>query len=495
MSLHTIEDTPNLGMHTYPSATLFRAIRANLLALDGATRIGRNAFCGGYGNPQERARVNPYRESWGSFRALPSLTTITWVTRSTGLTGNTDVRLYLNGTLAATKDLSNGVQTHTHTLGSYAINSVVEVQFDVIRADLAVGEYPDIEIFGSVEIEEAYVGPVALADAWPGTPTFTSTYDPAKTQQLADAVDWLIRLVGRRTEPLFQSIVRWKGPYGPRGIEPGDPNVRWFGSIQPSAAAATLRMIGAVWVSVAATEQIRLWAAGSVVATYAVPTTPGLYGISLSYNLPQAAGTHVPLVVDYVRTAGPGEIDGAEPINRWSLWRVWTEGAQALYSVPSIPSPVARVVDANWAATLNAASAAAATIKARIDANPDLWTRQRLFRRRYAYDDYQDRVYEPGNIAYANNRVGEAVLVRGQNDRVEWGPFFWDETVEFATDDVGLYPFQGTLSQGICQGDAKVSELVYLGTLPGLYPTASYTVRGESLAYAAEVWRVGTDIS
>lgn len=494
--LHTVEDTPNLGMHRYPSAALFRAIRGNLLALDGATRIGRSAYCGGYGHPQEYANVNPYRESWGAFRALPGLTTLTVVTRSSDLLGNTDLRVYLNGTLASTKDLANGLQTHTVSLGSYAINSVVEVQLDVVRADLPAGESPtgDSLIFGTVEVEDAYVSPVTLADPWPGTPTFGASYDAAMTQQLADAVDWLIRRVGRRTDPLFQAVVRWKGPYGPRGAEPGQADVRWFGSVQPQASAATLYARGNAWVSWGATEAIRLWAGGSVVATYTVPTTPGVYSWLLSYSLPQAAGTHVPLAVDYVRTAMPSHL-GVEPINRWSVLRVWTEGAQGLYPVPSIPAPAARVVTTAWDDALNAASSAAATIKARIDANPDLWSRQRLYRRRYAYDDYQDRVYEPGQIAFSMARTGEALLVRGQNARVEWGPQVFDETYTPQTDDVGLYPLKGVLSQAVCQGDAPMSELVYLGTLGGLYPTASYNVRGEALAYAAEVWRVGTDVS
>lgn len=489
MALHTIDDTADLAIHRYPSAALFRAIRGNLLALDAATRIGRNAYCGGFGHPQEYVNLNPYRESWGAFRALPSLTTLTWVTRTTGLLGPQSMRVYLDGTLATTRPLTNGLQTHTLGLGGYAINRAIEVQFDVIRTDQPEGDLLPNQ-FGMVEIEDAFASPVALPDPWPGTPTFTTVYDPLLTRQLADAIDWLIRLVGRRTDPLFQALVRWNGPYtGQAAVD-----MRWYGSVQPQPAAPTVRAMGTVWVQAPATEQIRLWVNGTVVQTFAVPTAPGMYAYQLSATLAQPAGSHVPVAVDYIRTAGPPLVRGAEPINRWAVWRVWTEGAQGLYPIPSIPAPAARTPTSSWRDALNAASAAAAAIKSRIDANPDLWTRQRLFRRRYAYDGYQDRVFEPGNIAVSQSRVGEAVLVRGQNDRIEWGPHQFDE-IAANQNEVGLYPLAGPLRQAICQRDQVVSELAYLSNLPGLYPTSFFAVRGETLAYAGEVWRVGTDIS
>lgn len=487
MSLATFEDTPNLGIHKYPSAALLRVIRANIQALDEVTRQGRPLFQGGYGEPQENVDVNPYRESWGTFRALPELTTLTVVIRSSGVDSGDRLRLYLNGALATTWTLADGEQVLTHTLGSYALNSVVEATFQIYSATKPASGAE----WGNFEIQDAYVGPVTLADAWPGTPTFTGAYNAAGTLQLSRAVDWLVRRVGRRTEPLFQSIIRWKGPYT------GQTTVRWHGGAEITPACTTLFAQGSVRVEVAgATEQVRLRVNGTTVDSFTVPSTRGTYPYELTYALSGSTGTRLPVVVDMVRTAGPANVGGAEPVSRFTLSYVGMEGSAGVYPGIGLNKPEARE-DMPWSTfrtALQQLADAAATIKARVDANPDLWSRQRLFRRRYAYDDYQDRVFEPGQIAQAPGRRGEALLVRGKGARLCWGPGEFDNNSK-SQNEVGLYAYKNFQEQGVCQGDSVRNELVYLDTLEGLFPSQAYNVRGEQVRYAAEILWVGTDVS
>lgn len=490
MSLSTFETPPNLAIHKYPAAALFRVLRADLLALDDVTRQGRSLFGGGFGNPQELVTANPYREAWGSFRALPGMTTLTVVIRSSGVTSGDVLRVYLNGALSSTQALANGEQVLTVALGAYATNSVVEVTFEIFNATRPTpflnGQW------GNFEIQDAYVGPVTLGDPWPGVPTFSGTsFTRAQALQLSLAVDWLVRKVGRRTEPLFQSITRWKGPYTTQ------TTVRWHGGAVVSPACPTLLATGVVRVEFpGATEQVRLIVNGSVVSTYNVPSATGEYAYTLSHTLSGATDTRVPIVVDMVRTVSPGTFGGAEPVSRFSLLRVWMEGDAGIYGAISIPNPAARqlMTWSTWRAALQAAANAAATLKSRIDSNPDLWDRQRLFRRRHAYDDYQNRVYEPGQIALSMGRRGEALLVRGKGNRVCWGPGEFDNN-SASKQEVGLYESKQLNEQGVCQGDAPRTELVYHDTLPGLYPTQAYNVRGELLAYAGEVLWVGQDVS
>lgn len=487
MSFATFEPPPNLAIHTYPSAALYRVIRNDLLALDEVTRQGRALFGGGFGEPQENVTANPYREVWGSFRALPGLTTLTVVIRNSGVTSNDVLRVYLNGVLATTWSLANGEQVLTATLGSYATNSVVEVLFEVYNA----GKPTSGASWGNFEVQDAYVGPVTVADAWPGTPTFTNAYSSASLLQLSRAVDWLVRRAGRRTEPLFQSIIRWKGPYT------GQTTVRWHSGAEITPACNSLVATGSVRVEVAgATEQVRLQVSGATVATYNVPSARGEYVYVLTHPLSGTTGTRLPVVVDMVRTVSPGDIGGAEPVSRWSLFRVAMEGSAGVYSPVSIPTITARQLTswATWKAALNACATAAATIKSRIDANPDLWSRQRLFRRRFAFDDYQDRVYEPGQIALTLARRGEALLARGKGNRLTWGPGEFDNN-SANLNEVGLYASKNYQEQGICQGDSPRTELVYLDTQNGLYPTQAYNVRGEQLIYAGEILYVGQDVS
>ncbi len=488
--LHTIEDTPNLGAHRYPSAALYSVVRQNLLALDQATRIGRSAYCGGQGHPQEYVNENPFRKSRGAFRYLPGMTTLATVVRVTGYQAGDSLRTYINGSLVQTAALANGDVTVAYTLGSFAINSAVEVEYHIYSA--ARPSLPTQTIWNALfEIIDAYVSPVTLADAWPGVPTFAGSYSAANLTQLANAVDWLIRRVGRRTDPLFLSIIRRFGPYGPTVEEPEGNPVRWYGTVNTTFAAPILKAMGQVWVLNGTTEEIRLVVNGAIVATYNVPTTAGRYNWSLSYTLPQAAGTRVYVEVYFRRLANP-TVNTTEWVNRWSLVRVWTEGTAGIYSLPSIAtlSPRTNYTWATFKAALNACATAAQTIKDRIDANATLWSRQYLYRGAYGYDEYQDSVFE-SNYIPATPRVGEAVLIRGINNHVGWGAQVFDESKE---NEVGSYALNAIYKETVNQGEARATAMVYMDALAGLPPGAYYNVRGNPLTYAGEIWKVGSDV-
>lgn len=475
MSLATFEDTPNLGMHRYPSAALLAATRSNLIALDRVTRQGRPAYCGGFGHPQELVTLNPYRESWGGFRAVPGLTTLTVETYAASVAASDVLRAYVNGAQVASWTLANGAQVHTAGLSAYPTNSAPDVVFEIYNPNKPANGAS----WGTFEVTDAYVNPVGLADAYPGQPTFAASYNATDLTQLANAVDWLCRRVALRTEPLFQTVLRWNGPYT------GQTTVRWYGGVTVSPAAPTLTASGYVWVQHGgAAEQIRLQLNGATVASFTVPGAVGEYAWTLQHTLTQAAGTRVAVAVDMIRTAAPPAGDNA--ISRWTLQRVDLTGAASIYPAISIPVVPARqkVTWATLKAALNACSNAAATIKARIDANPDLWSRQRLYRRRYAFDDYQTTVYEPGQIAQQIARRGEAVLVKAKGASIEWGPGGF---INGEQNEVGLYAVKNQFSQAAAQGDAVTTELVYLDTLGSLYPSAPYNVRGESVAYAGEI--------
>lgn len=496
--LHAVEDTPNLAIHEYPSAGLFATVRQNLLTLDQATRVGRSAYCGGWGHPQEFERTNPFRKSWGSFRFLPGMTTLTTVVRVSGRQDGDTLRLYVNGSLVQSSSITaNGDQTYTYTLTGLTNYAVVEVDWHIYNAGYSTPDLTEGQDWGRYEILDAWVSPVTLADAWPGVPTFTTVYDTAtKVPQLANAVHWLVRRIGRRTDPLFTTSVRRGGPLSDASELDYGPGVqRWHGSVVTTATAPTLRARGQVWVRFpGATEEIRLYVNGSVVATSVPPATVGRYNWSFSYAMPQAAGSRVAVEIRFRRTAPALHYDN-EIVSEWSLLRVWTEGAAGIYSAPSIPSVAARTDTtwSTWKAALNAAATLANTLKSRVDANPSLWSNQYLYRRSYAYNDYQEGVFEPNYIPTAIPRLGEALLIRGVGNKVAWGAQTFDEK-SAETNSVGSYDLDATYSEAVNTDGTKGTSLVYLDALASLPPMASYNVRGGTIAYAAEIWRVGTDI-
>jgi hypothetical protein len=477
--LDTFEDSQALPDQVAGSATVMNVWRSNLAAIDDATRIGVYAYQGGFGHPQEFVAQNPYRESWGGFRYLTGMTTLTAVTRSSAVTSGDVLRVYLAGTLQATWTLANGTQTHTFNLPSYGANFAVDVVFEVYNASKPA----EGASWGDFEIIAAYVSPVQLSDAYPGEPTFTNVYSPTSTQQLASAINWLVRRVSLRTRPLFQSIVRWNGPYQ------GQNTVRWYGSVEKSPAQNVLKANGMVLVQASGmTEQIRLRVDGTTVATYAVPTTPGDYGFTLSYTMSQATGTRLYLEVDHIRTAGGDS--NQTPIARFTLNRVWTEGV-GVYAVSSFP-PLPIRTGVTWATVkgfLNNCRDAAATLKARIDANPDLWNRQYLFRCRYAFDAYQNQVFEPGQIACCWERVGQALLVRGKGIQLAHGPSAFNPDPK-SQNEVGLYELKPFVTESLVDGDAVETALVYLDGIDGLYGGDPYNLRGVDIHYAGEIFRI-----
>jgi hypothetical protein len=503
--MHSIEDTTSLGIHRYPSAALYEVMRSNLLTLDLDTRNGRAAYCGGWGHPEENVTANPFTKSKGGFRYLPGMTTLTVVVRvSDSISGGTwasgdSLRIYLNDALVQTTALpGNGDQTITHTLGSYALNSAVEVQLQIYSASRP----SDDTQWGLYEIIDAYVSPVTLSDTWPGVPTFTTVYDAAKLTQLANAVDWLTRLVGRRTDPLFQAIVRASGPYGPSGEEAqGQSNVRWYGSMVTTTTAPILKVTGNVLVQAPATEEVRLLVNGSVVATYNVPLDYGQHTWTLSYTMPQSAGTRVYVEVWYRRLSVGPIVNKSEQTNRWSLIRVWSEGLANSHAAITIPAMTARTDGswATWKAALNACATTAGTIYSRITAaaNNSLWLRQYLYRGSYAYGGYGSKNEPSFEWIYIPNcpaRIGNGVLVRGVGNTVDFGAQGFDES-ESAKNGIGAYKLVATYSE-TATGQANETALVYFDALKNLPPGANYNVRGASwpARYAGEIWRVGNDV-
>lgn len=480
--LDTFETSQPLIVDVAASAAVLNQWRRNLYALDDATRLLQYAYCGGFGHPQERTRQNPYRESWGAFRFENGMTTLTAVTRCSGITAGDQLRLYLAGALVTTWNLANGAQTHTATLpNSFSRNQAIDVAFEVFNASKTTD--PDAEIWGDIEIIAAYVSPVTVGDPYPGLPpAFSSALDCAATEQIASSLNWLVRQVGLRTRPAFQSVIRWHGPFQ------GQTSVRWFGSIQRSPIHAVLKANGSVIVMApGATEQIRLRVDGATVATYNVPTVPGEYGFTLSYAMPQAAGSRLSLEVDHIRTAGGDS--GQTPLTRFTLYRVWAEDSSgtAGLSIPELPTRQL-VAWPTLRAFLNACITGAAAIKARIDANPDLWARQYLFRRRYAYDDYQNGLFEPGMVATFFERAGNSLIVRGKSIKAGFGPqAFADQPDD---KQFGLYPFEATRAENLVDGDQVETVLVNLDVIDGLFGGDPYNLRGVDLHYAGEVLRI-----
>lgn len=477
------EDSQGLPRNVAVSATLINVYRSNLQLIDRISRLGRHAFQGGWGNPQERGGVNPYREWWGAFRVVPGITGITFVMRATGfISPNDRLQLYLDGVLHHSFAIAAGTQTYSIGLpGGLSVNQVVDVQLNIAR----LGDLPEITWDAIFELRDGYVAPVQTSASWPGVPSFT--VDPFSTvisgdkfDQLADAIDYLARQIGLRTEPLYQSLIRQTGPFE------GQDTVRWDGGTVRSANVDRLKAFGLVIVfNSAQVEQVRIFINGGLADTYAVPTTIGEHSWAFDLDVSgYALDSQLDIVIDHVRLAGGGNDEG--PLNRFTLYRVFTEQT----SIGAIGYPLPLEINAAYGivyfiSVLAALSAIADVLKARIDASPDLWQRQRLFRRRYAYDDKQNEWYEPGMLASRFGREGEVLFVKGKGLTLGYGSIAWEEDAT-KLNEVGLYNFTALRQESIADGDAISTRIVYLDNVEGLFGGVPYHVRGVDLNYAAE---------
>ncbi|NJO81666.1 MAG: hypothetical protein HC828_02105 [Blastochloris sp.] len=87
-------------------------------------------------------------------------------------------------------------------------------------------------------MRNAYLSPTTIGDAWPGLPTIgASSITVAQAQQISDCLDWLIRRMGLRREPLFQGVIRRQGPFQ------GQTTVYLRGSVTRSTEHPTLKAL------------------------------------------------------------------------------------------------------------------------------------------------------------------------------------------------------------------------------------------------------------
>jgi hypothetical protein len=490
--LRICDDTPGFVDGVPLSPTALNILGENLRAMDEGTRLGGYAFTGLYGQyPEEADEPNQvvYRGG-GVFRT--GMTTLQIMTYTTGtvLTGDT-LRVYrgdntADGSLPATYNdvtLASGLQTHTISISGYANEDVIRVTMEVRHTADPAPPYTGCK----VDVVLAELLPVALPDAAPTLPTFSVEGDITGTKltQLAAYVNWLIRRVALRYDPLFIIQVRRIGPFcvPPDGT---DVNVVWRGGLRRTTLHTSLVVRGLsmrVWTG--ATESIRLALNGTVVQTYSVPTTVGESSWGFTQSLSgYTDGDPIRIAVDYIRTAPM--IDD-QPINRWTINEIFvdtpTGGASTLGSWTVRQASVTAASLVSW---LQEARTLAATIKSRIDGNTGFWGVQRLFTARPGFDEGKDnsqfQQFEAWAIPGTFRRAGEALAGRGRGLALGYGGGYFDEA-EYkrvaATDEgIGAYPVKNTRTHPVVDANDIESFSLYLDSAPGLPIGAPYNVRG-----------------
>jgi hypothetical protein len=482
--LKIVDDSPSFATGQALSAEMLNLLRDNALALSEASYLGVTAHLDRYQVPPEDSDQNPVTVWRGGFVFLTGMDTLRIVTFMSGQASGDTLRVYRGDGTGTYSDhtLANGLQTFTIAIDAsgYAHGEVV-----LLRLDLLNGAPSTAHAWGNIDIREVVVYPVELSDAFPGVPSF-GAISAANLNQLSNCIDWLTRRMGLRYEPLMQSVIRRLGPWYD-AVDGTQADVRLTGSIRKSPLHGELVARGLVYVAYGATESIRLNVNGGAVEdTYTPPTTPGTYSWELIADISgEATDALVPWIVDYIRTGGS---TSPQTVNRWSVYEVLTRPTTG--TPATLAEQAARVVGTfsalqTW---LNALCTIVDATYDRVVANYPVWQGQRAYRARFGIDDYQFKVFEPGHVALAQRRTGEAIYVRGKGVSLGYGS---GRFLEDKQNEVGLYEFENSHRESVIDGDSLATVRFYLDSVGGRLPAgAPFNLRGTDIFAAFEQLKV-----
>ena len=486
--LAAIEDSPAFSTGVPLSAADLEVLRQNLLALDGVSYLPAPAFEWRYGIALEDFGRNPSPFWHGAFRFLTNMTTLYCYVNNSGLTSGDKLRITFTGdTITSTSDttLTAGAQTITKTISAlgFADGEVVALDVYLYNASRAASSVT----WGTTRLDSLVLAPVEVSDAYPGVPTF-GAISAANLNQLSNAVDWLTRTVGLHHRPRFQTVTRQLGPFGPRPDgRTGQANVRWNGSVRRTAqhakvvASCTLLVLDGQY-----TETVVLKVDGTTRDTYNVPSTAGEYEFTLDYTIATAADGISYIEILYTRTSTEA-IKGVV-YNRLTIWdvrmdRTTEPSALVIAEMPARTSGTFTALQ-TW---LNSLCTACTDIKARLDANPDIWARQYPYRRRNGLPINDEQVYyAPSRISWSPGRIGEALIVRGKAIEIGYGPIVLPDQPDSNEAIPRHYTVSYVLTESLVSGDQIDTVVHYLDSFPGLPPGASFAVLGVEARYAAE---------
>ncbi len=399
-----------------------------------------------------------YRLWWGSIQYRAGMTTLNAFGRAASAAGTIQMRI--NGSLAT----------------SASATSTWSLQAD-ISTGYSEGDILPIELVTSGNTTKTsnrfvlgvYASPVAMPTAYPGVPTFSTSYTPALLNQLLSTCHWLydritavpyvphIAQIMRPATHKAQTIILYSGGI-PRFHTQDELHIEIWQNLLPNPG-----------------EYIQVLVDGSVVYTGSTQPPGGTAAYDLALPLTHTLGTTVPVVVRAVVTATPTPYTLIN--SRYTIRTVGTIARTTPYPAATPPAAFPEngsIAHATAVSQLNAIATMLTNVKSRIDGRPELWNRIRAFRRRFAIDERQNtklaKMYVPRRA-----RQGDRLVVHGKGVGIQWGSFkLAEKEGEIDYDD---YTFSD--SESLTDGEAIETKTVWFDQFRGLVPGAWYTLSGD----------------
>lgn len=451
---------------------LARPLAENALMLDSMTRRGRRAWTDQIDELSNNG-FNPSPLMRGAFVFRPGVTTLTLIVFGTAHT----LRVRLNGTQVATLTLTNTTQTVTVSLtgSGFTDGQIVEVDCDVERPG---GTDP-----GTYAVRDAYVSPMSgiVGSSYGGTPTFGALSE-ASLQQLANAQIWLLDRLNLQPWPVpqgfyYRTLHNW-------------PSTRlaWRGSI--ARANGANRLVGVIAYANTNTPSERLRLLLDSGGGYAeVATTPtitagqsGVYEFAVDLSGYTNEARLLARLEQIVTAEYPFEHGAVS--TRWNLR--WMETSNTAWSYPGLAASALPMEDLTFSqlqSRLNAIATQTQGAYSRITGAPELWDRQRLFRRSPTVDEFQ-RGYHRRTFVARSIRSTDALLVRGKGVTLCWGPHTIPQESETPWRE-----WTAQWEEQLIGGDTYETKLISFDMFAGLPAGTYYTLVADDLVYAGELWR------
>lgn len=470
----------------------------NQRALDVATLRLREAFPSHAEHRVEFIHTNPLNWVEGGFHYRTGLTMLTLITYTHSLgTGVTPrLRVLINGVQRAQLTLTAGEQTHTVAISSIGLVSgqAVEVLLQIVDTTLEAAQAgnpdlpgepadPSSARWGRYDLIDAYVSPLSatLTTPDPGPPTLDNTPTAAILNQLSNRLDWLAMRVGLVPWPV------WQRPFNVPGLYWAPTTYHlWSGGIV-RGAGSTLVVEFAYQIVTNSGERFRLLINGSEAATTPVLSAPAHnWATSWEVDVSGYSSTaRLRLEIQSVITAAREADQGGRP-SRFTLESVHVRrGSPGHLSMPTRTAPDESMTWTNLRGRVNALIANSNAIKSRIDDNPDLFDRARLYRAGYAYNAGARLYLEFRHMPTQRRRIGRRLVVAGRNVKIGWGPM----VVRAPEEQDGEVTLEFAHTETLIASNAVETREIWLDQLPGLRVSRTYTLMGGDVRFAAEYLR------
>lgn len=410
--------------------------------------------------------VGPWRLYQGAIQYRTGMTTLE-ISGYHGPAGSGILTFYANGVSLGTRSTA-GWFTVSYGFTGYAVGYVVPIEIWVSGETTKNGEF---------SIQDVRAGPITLADAWPGVPTFGTSYSAANGNQLRSACDWLLRRIDAVPVPITPALVWAQATHKVEQAILGTWHVLRAHTEDRLRVRITANIVNAE-------ERLVIVVAGTTVYTGAT-WTPGVYRLDLLIDISAVVSVGVwgrtQIIAD---TLLAGNQDPRQTVN--SRYLVEEVSSEPATTYPAASPPTAfpengAISQANLTSRLNAIGTMLTNVYNRITALPILWNWQHATRWRQALDDTQNSRWS-GQYIWRTTRRGDRLRIQGKNVKIGWGSTPIVETTEEGP-QWSTYTFAH--SEQIVNADAIKLVDVFYDTLPGLVPGAALWLTGD-VYYAAD---------